>query len=111
MAVSKCVGGVSGSLTEMSLPDVIQILSNGRKGGRLHVSSGGKVGEIHFKEGQIHNARFGELAGEDAFYAILVLSEGDFSLDPSFTPTERVIHASSEGLLLEGMRRMDEGLI
>jgi hypothetical protein len=36
--------------------------------------------------------------------------DGDFALDPSFTPPKRVIEESSEALLLEGMRRMDEGL-
>lgn len=103
--------GVSGSLKEMSLPDVVQILANGRKGGRLHVAAGTKRGEIHFADGQIHDARCGALSGEDAFYALLKLTEGTFSLDPSFVPQKRAIHTSAEGLLLEGMRRMDEGLV
>ncbi len=102
--------GVSGSLKEMSLPDVVQILCNGRRGGRLQIISGGKRGEVHFAEGQIHDAQFGGLGGEEAFYAMLKLSDGTFSLDPSFAPTRRVIHASAEGLLLEGMRRLDEGI-
>lgn len=102
--------GVSGSLTEMSLPDVVQILANGRKGGRLQVV-GAKRGEIHFADGQVYDARCGSLEGEEAFYALLTLREGTFSLDPSFVPAQRVIHTSAEGLLLEGMRRLDEGLI
>jgi hypothetical protein len=36
------------------------------------------------------------------------LTSGDFALDPSFKPTGRVIQASAESLLLEGMRRLDE---
>lgn len=103
--------GVSGSLREMSLPDVVQVLANGRKTGRLSVVSSAKRGEIHFFEGQIHDARCGPRTGEDAFYALLELQEGTFSLDPTFVPESRVIHASAEGLLLEGMRRMDEGLL
>lgn len=102
--------GVSGSLKEMSLPDVVQILANGRRGGRLQLVAGGKRGEVHFAEGQIHDARFGHLEGEEAFYAMLKLSDGTFSLDPGFVPTRRVIHTSAEGLLLEGMRRLDENL-
>jgi hypothetical protein len=39
-----------------------------------------------------------------------VRADWDFVLDPSFKPGERVIQQSSEALLLEGMRRMDEGL-
>lgn len=103
--------GVSGSLREMSLPDVVQILCNGRRGGRLQIVSGGKRGEVHFADGQIHDAQFGGIGGEEAFYAMLKLTDGTFSLDPSFAPSRRVIHASAEGLLLEGMRRLDEGLV
>ncbi|MFK7985661.1 MAG: HD domain-containing phosphohydrolase [Sandaracinaceae bacterium] len=103
--------GVSGSLREMSLPDVVQILANGRRGGRLQITCGGNRGEIHFANGQIHDAKMGDLNGENAFYAMLRLEDGSFSLDPSFTTEgDRVIQMSPEGLLLEGMRRLDEGI-
>lgn len=101
-------GGVSGSLTEMALPDVVQILYHGRKSGKLGISADNKRGEIHFSEGQIFDASFGELQREDAFYAMLNLTRGDFELDPNFRPTERKIEMSPESLLLEGMRRQDE---
>ena len=42
-------GGVSGSLTEMALPDVVQILFHGRKSGKLTISAEGKRGEIHVR--------------------------------------------------------------
>ena len=102
--------GVSGSLTQMSLPDVVQILANGRRSGRLIIRARGTQGEVHFGEGKIHDARFGDHASERAFYAMLRLTEGDFSFDPGFEPGERVIQTSPEGLLLEGMRRLDEGI-
>ena len=100
--------GVSGSLSEMGLPDVIQVLSNGRKSGRLELRSGSDAGEIHFGSGAICDARFGSLSGAEAVYAMLGLTDGEFSLDPSFEPGENVINQPSESLLLEGMRRMDE---
>ena len=102
--------GVSGSLREMGLPDIVQVLFHGRKTGRLNVRSAGKNGEIHFLEGAVANAVLGGITGKDAFYGLLKFVEGDFALDPSFTPPKRVIAESSEALLLEGMRRMDEGL-
>lgn len=104
-------GGVSGSIKEMSLPDVVQILANGRRSGRLQLSGGGRRGEIHFKDGLIYDAKFGTSLGEEAFYEMLKLTDGTFQLDPGFKTGERVIHASAEGLLLEGMRRLDEGLL
>lgn len=104
----KRTGGVSGSLTEMALPDVVQILYHGRKSGRLSITASGKSGEILFNEGQIFEASFGDAENEVAFYEMLSLVEGDFELDPSFSPTERHIEMNPESLLLEGMRRLDE---
>ena len=101
-------GGVSGSLTEMALPDVVQILFHGRKSGKLTIAAEGKRGEILFSDGMIFDANFGEHAHEEAFYAMLRLRDGDFELDPNFRPTEQVIQVSPESLLLEGMRRFDE---
>jgi hypothetical protein len=100
--------GVTGSLTEMSLPDMIQILWHGRKTCALRITSAASSGEMDFSDGQVVDARWDALRGEDAFYKMLTLREGDFRLDPTFKPTTRSIEASPEALLLEGMRRLDE---
>jgi len=102
--------GVSGSLREMGLPDMVQVLFHGRKSGNLKIRSPEGAGAIHFVDGNVVDAAWRELRGEDAFYAMLKIGDGEFALDPSFRAAERVIHQSSEALLLEGMRRMDEGL-
>jgi DNA-binding response OmpR family regulator len=101
--------GVSGSLEEMGLPDIVQVLWHGRKSGSLRIHTGEGNGEIHFVDGQIYNALFGRARGADAFYAMVTLQKGEFALDPSFIAPQRVIEESPEGLLLEGMRRLDEG--
>lgn len=101
--------GVAGSLAEMSLPDMVQILWHGRKTCALRIRSQTKSGEIEFTDGQVVNARWESVRGEEAFYQMLSLREGDFRLDPSFKPKGRAINASPEALLLEGMRRIDEG--
>jgi response regulator RpfG family c-di-GMP phosphodiesterase len=101
--------GVSGSLVEMGLPDMVQVLWHGRKSGSLKIRSGTSSGEIHFVGGQIYNALWATLRGEEAFFAMLKLVDGDFALDPNFTAPQQVIMDSPEALLLEGMRRMDEG--
>jgi len=100
--------GVSGSLQEMSLPDVIQILANGRKSGRLKVRSGTLEGELMFQDGSIHDSRFGDLTGAEAVYGILRLVEGDFELVPESRSIEDVIGIPTHHLLLEAMRRLDE---
>ncbi len=100
--------GVSGSLQEMSLPDVIQILGNGRKSGRLKVRSGTLQGELMFQDGSIHDARLGDLGGAEAVYGLLRMMEGDFELEPDTTSVEDVIGIPTHHLLLEAMRRIDE---
>ena len=100
--------GVGGSLTEMGLPDIVQVLWHGRKTGSLKIRSGTEQGEIHFVEGNVYNAMWGKLRGEEAFYAMLTLTEGDFSMDPGFKAPQQLVQASPEALLLEGMRRLDE---
>ena len=102
--------GVSGSLKEMGLPDLVQVLFHARKTGNLRIRAGSSAGEIHFADGQIVNALFDKGRGTDAFYQMLKLADGEFGLDPSFVPQARVIQESPEALLLEGMRRLDEGI-
>jgi response regulator RpfG family c-di-GMP phosphodiesterase len=102
--------GVSGSLREMGLPDMVQVLFHGRKTGNLRIRAPDGSGEIHFVEGNVVDALWRDLRGETAFYALVKLVDGEFALDPSFRASERVINQSAEALLLEGMRRMDEGL-
>jgi response regulator RpfG family c-di-GMP phosphodiesterase len=107
-ARSRAPRGVGGSLSEMGLPEIVQVLWHGRKTGSLKIRSGSDQGEIHLVEGQVWNALWGTIRGEDAVYAMLSLNQGDFNLDPSFKAPQQVIHASPEALLLEGMRRLDE---
>jgi response regulator RpfG family c-di-GMP phosphodiesterase len=109
-ATSRENRGVSGSLQEMGLADLVQVLAQARKTGNLKIRGRNETGEIHFLEGAIVNASLGDLKAEPAFYAMIKLTEGEFALDPSFKPTARAIQQSAEALLLEGMRRMDEGI-
>lgn len=100
--------GVSGSLQEMGLPEIVQVLWHGRKTGSLKIRTGKESGEIHFVEGNIFNALWGTTRGADAFYAMVRLQQGDFVLDPNFKAPQRLVQESPEALLLEGMRLLDE---
>ncbi len=100
--------GISGSLSEMGLPDLSQILSQGRKSGRLTLRGDGVEGEVHFDAGQVAHAVCGDEVGQAAFYELLGLTQGSFALDPSFQPTEHTISVGVESLVLEGLRRLDE---
>jgi response regulator RpfG family c-di-GMP phosphodiesterase len=107
-AAPAAAGGVSGSLSEMDLPDLVQVLSQGRKTGALKIQSSTGNGEIHFDEGRLVNVVYKDREGEEAFYEMLHIKDGRFQVDAAFKPERQTIQLSAESLLLEGMRRLDE---
>jgi CheY-like chemotaxis protein len=98
----------TGSLGDMGLVDLLQTIEISRKSGVLEVHSGGRTGLMTFREGQILDAELGSLHGERALYRVLLFSEGDFEIDFRPVKTEQQIHVPTQGLLMEGMRRLDE---
>lgn len=63
--------GIGGSLTHVSLLDLIQMLMGARSDGRLDVDCASLWGSLFFREGQAFHASTADLEGEDAFLAIL----------------------------------------
>jgi response regulator RpfG family c-di-GMP phosphodiesterase len=100
--------GVAGSLSEMALPDILQVLGQGRKSGQLLIRHQGREGEIYLDQGRVVDAIAGGLRGEEAFYSMIGWDEGDFRLDPEFLMMGGTITRSTEGLIMEGLRRLDE---
>jgi DNA-binding response OmpR family regulator len=98
----------AGQLGDMGLVDLMQTVEIGRKTGRLTIETKEQKGKVTFREGKVTDARCHRLSGERAFYRMLVWSEGTFSME--FGPHDEVdaITLSTQGLLMEGMRRVDE---
>ncbi|RPH65300.1 MAG: response regulator, partial [Myxococcaceae bacterium] len=100
-------GGFTGSLSDLGVVDLVQTFEVGRKTGLIRLD-GERSGTIYFRDGRVIDAELGRLAGENAFYRMLNTFEGDFEVQ--FVPVDRTerIEVSTQGLLLEGMRRLDE---
>jgi pSer/pThr/pTyr-binding forkhead associated (FHA) protein len=103
---------MSGSIEEIPLPDLLQLLSTSRKSGVLVVRSDWGVGKIYLRKGQIYFASIDEsfnTGPRKAMFRMLGWSQGFFELEP---PDERAVleelQDSTEGLLMEGMRQLDE---
>ena len=100
----------SGSLTEMSVVDLLQTIDVSRKSGVLNLtSSDGEQGLISFDSGAVIHAAVDDLRGEDAVYRLLLMRDGSFDLE--FRPVslvERTVHRTTQAMLMEGMRRLDE---
>lgn len=98
--------GFSGTVTNTSLHDIIQLICIGRNTCRMHVRSGMNKGVICFRDGEIVHAESRDLQGEEAFYVILSWELGVFECDNM--PLEReTIQESWDFLLMESMRRLD----
>lgn len=100
----------SGSLSEMSVVDLLQTIDVSRKSGVLTlVSDDGQEGMISFDSGTVINASVEDLRGEDAVYRQLLWREGTFDLEfRRVSLSERTVHRSTQALLMEGIRRLDE---
>ena len=99
---------LKGDLSELGLLDVIQILDNAQKSGKLLISSEGQDGAIYFNSGRIVNASYQKKVGEQAVYALVGVKGGTFEYEPSDKAFELVINNSNTNLLLEGLRLLDE---
>ncbi|HEX9241150.1 MAG TPA: DUF4388 domain-containing protein [Anaeromyxobacter sp.] len=99
----------AGNLSDMGVVDLVQTLEMGKKSGALHVkSTKGLEAVCYFRDGRILDCELGKVAGENAFYRLLNWQDGEFAIE--FKPIEREerIPVSTQGLLMEGMRRIDE---
>ena len=99
---------IEGTLTQLSIADLLQILAMNRRSGRLNLTRGSERGEIHVGEGRPLNAKVGAVEGDKALFRLLGWTEGSFAFIPG-NPTPRVrIQRSMDDALLEGMRQNDE---
>jgi hypothetical protein len=103
---------MSGSVEEIPLPDLLQLLSTSKKSGVLTVRSTIGIGRIYLRKGQIYFATIDDnfaVAPQKAIHRLLTWTDGSFELEP---PDERhvidEVTESTEALLMEGMRQLDE---
>jgi hypothetical protein len=103
---------MSGSIEEIPLPDLLQLLSTSRKSGVLTIRSEVGVGRIYLRKGQLYYSSIDDnfvLKPQKAIYRLLTWTRGAFELEP---PDERQvaeeITESTEALLMEGVRQLDE---
>jgi hypothetical protein len=99
---------LQGSLSELPLPDVIQLVSVSGKTGVFEIQGEHEAGRIFLRDGQIVDATVGRLRGDSAVYEMAIWSQGSFVFRPG-EETERVtVHISNANLMMEAARRLDE---
>ena len=104
---------LSGSLSHLDLPGVVQMLSHSRQTGALHINAEDIDGIIFFDAGELSHAESGELVGEDAVVHIVKSCNGKesgvYKFVPGATATTRTVLRSATELMLDALRELDEG--
>lgn len=99
---------LAGDFTGISFPDLIGLLALGRRTGHLAIITRRSSAALYFSEGDVVEARYANLAGEEAFYQLMTESQGQFEFTPGEAPPGGPSMAvSATSLLMEGARRMD----
>jgi hypothetical protein len=102
---------LTGQLSDLSLAELIEFFCNQRKTGRLKVSYIRVPGYFYFLRGELIDAKIGSLIGVEAVHYALTQENASFKFNAAIEPTKRTIHQPWASVALEGLRRMDEGII
>jgi hypothetical protein len=101
---------LTGELSDLSLAELIEFFCNQRKTGRLKLIFSVGPGYFYLQSGAVVHARIGSLRGIDAVYYALTLPNASFAFSPAFEAPEHTINQPWTSVVLEGLRRMDEGV-
>jgi len=101
---------LSGELSDLSLAELIEFFCNQRKTGRLKVIYPRGPGYFYLQAGSVVHAEVGVLRGIEAVYYALTLPNASFKFSAALEPPERTINQPWTSVVLEGLRRMDEGI-
>lgn len=105
-------GSISGLIEEVPLPDLLQLFSTSKKSGVLVIHRVEDFAKIYLREGRVIFAVINQdtdVSPYKAFYRIMGWTHGTFSLEhPTDETFENEINESTEGLMMEGMRILDE---
>src|SRR5947209_16767088 len=102
---------LTGHLSDLSLSELIEFFCNQRKTGRLKVLCPQGAGYLYLQTGSVVDARIGVLRGIDAVYFALTLPNATFEFSAVSDACDRTINQPWTQVELEGLRRLDEGMI
>jgi CheY-like chemotaxis protein len=103
---------LTGNLSHLDLPGIVQMLAHSRQTGSLYVNAGRIDGVIFFENGAVTHAEIGDLIGDEAVVSIVKCSNGietgSYKFVPGESATTRTVLRSATELMLEALRELDE---
>jgi len=80
----------------------------GRKSCLLSLTRDDEKCDVYFNQGQVVHSVYGDLKGDQAVFKVLRWTGGNFQLDFEGKTTETSTQLNTQGLLMEGLRLLDE---
>ncbi len=104
---------LAGSLKFLALGDIMQLLGANSSTGVLRLISryAADPGFIYFENGNPVNAACGTSIGLEAVYALFGWTDGEFEFTNENILSQRVITKSRMGIILEGLKMVDDGQV
>ncbi len=93
--------GLTGRIEEVSLTDIIQVLSLGLKTARVEIKKDDDKGVLYLLRGKIVHASAGDLRGPDAFFELVKWEKGTFLVLHGHTTNDVNVTVDTTHLLME----------
>ncbi|MGL4610640.1 MAG: DUF4388 domain-containing protein [Trueperaceae bacterium] len=101
---------MTGTLGLFSLVDLFQLLASSSRTGRLAIEHPTGKARVYFEKGRVVHAEFNHYVGEEAVYSLFADERGSFEFQIGLPAPEETVQNSTENLMLEAIRRLDESL-
>ena len=100
------VPGFSGSLSEMSLVDLLQTLEVGKKTAVVTLQKGGQEGKVYVTNGEVVDAELQKLEPKKALLRLFTWNEGQFTVGMKKHDRKKQIFVDTSDLISEGVTRL-----
>ena len=102
--------GMNGELADINTVELFQLINSGGKTGKVDFIFNECRALVLFNEGEIVSCRCGDYEGKNAVFYILAEKDGQFAYTKGLSEEEKElpILGGFMGLIMEGLRRMDE---
>jgi hypothetical protein len=101
---------LTGELSDLSLAELIEFFCNQRKTGRIEVMYPSGPASFYLQSGGVVHAEVGILRGIEAVYFALTQANASFTFNSAVDAPAQTINQPWTSVVLEGLRRMDEGI-
>jgi hypothetical protein len=102
--------GMTGRLSDINTVELFQLINSSQKTGKIQLTLDDGTAEVAFNEGELIKTTYQGLSGKDAFFALLSKNDGTFTYMSGLSVAEKSLPVIGGfmGLVMEGMRRVDE---